>query len=68
MATAEIDAQYPLVKDVLSAGISVVDWNDFDYNTRATVAAGILAVAADPAGCAVGSRAVRGLQPQQGAQ
>lgn len=32
MATAEIDAQYPLVKDVLSAGISVVDWNDFDYN------------------------------------
>jgi iron complex outermembrane receptor protein len=32
MATAEIDAQYPLVKDVLSVGVSVVDWNNFDYN------------------------------------
>src|SRR5437762_1633284 len=32
MATAEIDAQYPLVKDVLSVGFSLVDWNNFDYN------------------------------------
>jgi iron complex outermembrane receptor protein len=32
MATAEIDAQYPLVKDVLSVGVSVADWNNFDYN------------------------------------
>src|SRR6266851_5650735 len=32
MATAEVDAQYPLVKDVLSVGVSVADWNNFDYN------------------------------------
>jgi iron complex outermembrane receptor protein len=31
-ATAEIDAQYPLVKDVLSLGVIVADWNNFDYN------------------------------------
>jgi len=36
MATAEIDAQYPLVKDVLSVGVSVADWNDFDYNYART--------------------------------
>ena len=36
MATAEIDAQYPLVADVLSAGISLVHWNDFDYNYART--------------------------------
>jgi iron complex outermembrane receptor protein len=32
MATAEIDGQYPLVKDVLSVGGSVAGWKDFDYN------------------------------------
>jgi iron complex outermembrane recepter protein len=32
MATAEIDAQYPLVKDVLSVGVTVADWSNFDYN------------------------------------
>src|SRR5271170_4923887 len=32
MATAEIDAQYPLVGDVLSIGVSVADWKNFDYN------------------------------------
>jgi iron complex outermembrane recepter protein len=32
MATAEVDAQYPLVEDVLSAGISVARWKNFDYN------------------------------------
>jgi len=31
-ATAEIDAQYPLVKDRLSLGVSIADWNNFDYN------------------------------------
>ena len=36
MATAEIDAQYPLVKDVLSVGVSVADWNNFDYNYART--------------------------------
>ena len=36
MVTAEIDAQYPLIKDVLSAGISVVHWNNFDYNYART--------------------------------
>jgi iron complex outermembrane recepter protein len=36
MATAEIDAQYPLVEDVLSAGISVAHWNNFDYNYART--------------------------------
>jgi iron complex outermembrane receptor protein len=36
MATAEIDAQYPLIKDVLSVGVSVVDWNNFDYNYART--------------------------------
>jgi iron complex outermembrane receptor protein len=36
MATAEIDGQYPLVKDILSIGVSVVDWNDFDYNYART--------------------------------
>ena len=35
-ATAEIDAQYPLVEDVLSAGISVAHWNNFDYNYART--------------------------------
>ncbi len=38
MATAEIDAQYPLVKDVLSVGVSIADWNDFDYNYARTSA------------------------------
>jgi iron complex outermembrane recepter protein len=32
MATAEIDGQYPLVKDVLSIGVGVADWKNFDYN------------------------------------
>ena len=32
MATTEIDGQYPLVKDVLSIGVSVADWKNFDYN------------------------------------
>jgi iron complex outermembrane recepter protein len=36
MATAEIDAQYPLVKDGLSIGVSVADWNNFDYNFART--------------------------------
>jgi iron complex outermembrane receptor protein len=36
MATAEIDAQYPLVKDVLSVGASFVDWKNFDYNYART--------------------------------
>lgn len=36
MATAEIDAQYPLVKDVLSVGVSLVDWRNFDYNYART--------------------------------
>lgn len=36
MATAEVDAQYPLVRDVLSVGVSVADWNDFDYNYART--------------------------------
>jgi iron complex outermembrane receptor protein len=36
MATAEIDAQYPLVKDVLSVGVSVADWKNFDYNYSRT--------------------------------
>jgi len=29
---AEIDAQYPLVKDALGVAASVAHWNDFDYN------------------------------------
>ena len=36
MSTAEIDAQYPLVKDVLSVGVSVANWNNFDYNYSRT--------------------------------
>ncbi len=32
MATAEVDAQYPLVKDVVSVGVSVASWSNFDYN------------------------------------
>ena len=36
MATAEIDAQYPLVKDLLSVGVSLADWNNFDYNYSRT--------------------------------
>jgi iron complex outermembrane recepter protein len=32
MATTEIDGQYPLVKDVLSIGVSIADWKNFDYN------------------------------------
>ncbi|MGD0506023.1 MAG: hypothetical protein ABSD02_25205 [Steroidobacteraceae bacterium] len=32
MATTEIDAQSPLIEDVLSAGINVAHWNNFDYN------------------------------------
>lgn len=36
MATTEIDAQYPLVEDVLSAGISVAQWSNFDYNYART--------------------------------
>src|SRR5712664_882708 len=36
MTTAEIDAQYPLVKDVLGAAVSVAHWNDFDYNYART--------------------------------
>jgi len=36
MSTAEIDAQYPLVKDVLGAAVSIAHWNDFDYNYART--------------------------------
>jgi iron complex outermembrane recepter protein len=36
MDTAEIDAQYPLVEDVLSTAISVAHWNNFDYNYART--------------------------------
>jgi iron complex outermembrane receptor protein len=36
MATAEIDAQYPLVENVLSAGVSLVHWSNFDYNYART--------------------------------
>src|SRR5579862_3968476 len=36
MATAEIDGQYPLVPDVLSAGVSLVHWSNFDYNYART--------------------------------
>ncbi|HWS61995.1 MAG TPA: TonB-dependent receptor [Steroidobacteraceae bacterium] len=36
MTTAEIDAQYPLVKDVLGVAVSVAHWNDFDYNYART--------------------------------
>ena len=32
METAEVDAQYPLIKDVVSVGVSVANWNNFDYN------------------------------------
>jgi hypothetical protein len=32
MTTAEIDAQYPLIKDVLGVAASVAHWNSFDYN------------------------------------
>jgi iron complex outermembrane recepter protein len=36
MATGEVDAQYPLIEDVMSAGISLVHWNNFDYNYART--------------------------------
>jgi iron complex outermembrane receptor protein len=36
MTTAEIDAQYPLVKDVLAVAASVAHWNNFDYNYART--------------------------------
>ena len=32
MTTAEIDAQYPLIKDVLGVAASAAHWNSFDYN------------------------------------
>src|ERR1700732_2202438 len=32
MTTAEIDAQYPLVKDVLGVAFSVAHWNNLDYD------------------------------------
>ena len=37
MATAEIDAQYP-VADALSVGVDVAQWNNFDYNYARTSA------------------------------
>jgi len=36
MVTAEVDAQSPLVEDLLSAGVSVAHWNNFDYNYART--------------------------------
>jgi iron complex outermembrane receptor protein len=36
MTTAEIDAQYPLVKDVLGVAFSVAHWNNFDYTYART--------------------------------
>src|SRR5260370_40724591 len=36
MATAEIDAHDPLVKDVLGVAASVAHWNNFDYNYART--------------------------------
>jgi iron complex outermembrane receptor protein len=36
MTTAEIDAQYPLVKDVLGVAASVAHWNNFDYDYART--------------------------------
>jgi iron complex outermembrane receptor protein len=36
MTTAEIDAQYPLIKDVLGVAASVAHWNNFDYNYART--------------------------------
>jgi len=36
MSTAEIDVQYPLVKDIVSVGLIVADWSDFDYNYART--------------------------------
>jgi iron complex outermembrane receptor protein len=36
MTTAEIDAQYPLVKDVLGVAASLARWNNFDYNYART--------------------------------
>jgi iron complex outermembrane receptor protein len=33
---AEVDAQYPLVKDVLGVAFSVARWNNFDYNYART--------------------------------
>src|SRR5258708_23416276 len=36
MTTAEVDAQYPLVKDVLGVAFSVARWNNFDYNYART--------------------------------
>jgi iron complex outermembrane receptor protein len=35
-STAEIDAQYPLVRDVLAVAASVAHWNNFDYNYART--------------------------------
>jgi iron complex outermembrane receptor protein len=32
MSTVEIDAQYPLIKDTVSAGLTVANWTDFDDN------------------------------------
>jgi iron complex outermembrane recepter protein len=31
-STLQIDAQYPVISDTLSAGLSIADWQDFDYN------------------------------------
>lgn len=36
MATAEVDAQYPLIEHVLGAAISVAHWQNFDYNYART--------------------------------
>src|ERR1700730_1879297 len=36
MATAEIDGQYPLIKDFLGVAVRVADWNHFDYNYART--------------------------------
>jgi iron complex outermembrane receptor protein len=33
---AEVDAQYPLVKDLLGVAFSVARWNNFDYNYART--------------------------------
>src|ERR1700719_3548910 len=36
MSTAEIDAQYPLIKDVLGVAVSVAHWGNFDYDYART--------------------------------
>ena len=66
MATAEIDAQYPLVKDVLSAGISVARWNNFDYNyARTSGSLGFSLLLRIRPDARIGDRAVRRLHPQR---